>query len=107
MVFEVEHKTGCIDLAERKAKTIVKMFNRDLAGGWFSGNCKPYDLNDYVIVKVPNSTKPQRPTAQDKFIDTLMDYENGDLTEEDSLKFLKKLKKTGIANNLQGHYSSL
>ncbi len=75
VVFAVEHKIGCIDLAERKAKTIVKMFNRNLAGGYFSGNCNPYNLNDYVIVKVPNSTKPQRPTAQDRFIDTLIDYE--------------------------------
>jgi len=106
VVFVVEHKVGNIDLAERKAKTIVKQFGRSLAGGWFVEGCEPYDLKDYVVVRVPNTTKPQQPTAKDKLIDTLISYENGELTEEESLKFLKKLKKSGVGQKLQGHYSS-
>jgi len=106
VVFEVEHKQGCIDLAERKAKTIAKQLSQSLAGGFFCEGCEPYDLEEYIIIKIPKNTKPQKPTAQDKFINTLIDYENGILTEEESLKFLNKLKKTGIGKKLQGHYSS-
>lgn len=106
VVFEVEHKQGCIDLAERKAKTIAKQLNQILAGGFFCEGCEPNNLEDYIIIKIPKNTKPQKPTAKDKFIDELISYENGELTEEENLKFLKKLKKTGIGKKLQGHYSS-
>jgi len=107
IVFKVTHKIGNIDLAERKAKTIAKQLNQKLAGGYFCEGCEPYNLNDYVIIEIQKNTKPQKPTAQDDFINTLISYEDGELNEDESLKFLKKLKKTGLGNKLQGSYGAL
>ena len=89
---------------EDKARTIAKKKGFHLAGGLFTANAKPYDFKrNYKVINVPESTKETiDPNAQ--FIDNLIAYESGELTPTNETKFLKQIKKKGLAGKLQGHY---
>lgn len=40
----------------------------------------------------------------ENFIETLIQYESGELDEDTTLEFFQHLVNTGMAWNLQGHY---
>jgi len=93
--------------SEMQARVIAKKRGKSLAGGLFTEEAKPYNFEEnYKVVNVPASTPEAKPTAHDKFIDGIIQYESGEATPEQERKLFKKLKTSGIGKKLQGHYSS-
>jgi len=43
-------------------------------------------------------------TEKFDLLDAIMEYENGDMSEEDTIRFFQQLIDTGQAWTLQGHY---
>ena len=100
IVFKVGVKNDYF-LAERKVRTFAKQLNLTLAGGSFS--TPPYDFKDnYICYEVPKNTKPQRPTAKDRFIFDLIEFESNGLPRSREFKFLKKAKRMGLSLRLGG-----
>jgi len=76
-VYEVEATGGNLDVAERRCRTIAKQQKDSLAGGYFSGNCLPYNFKeDYTIIKVPLKTRVSPYDKHDRFIIDLIESES-------------------------------
>ncbi len=76
IVYEIEHK-GNIDIAERKVKTFAYKLARKLAGGYFDNKSIPYDFKkNYMVVKVPYSTRIRPYDKKDKYIIGIIEAEN-------------------------------
>jgi len=89
---------------EDKARTIAENEGLHLAGGMFGGTSKPYDFKtNYKVISVPAKT-PETKDPRADFIDAMINYESGKLSPAQETKFLKQVKKKGLANKLQGHY---
>lgn len=90
---------------EMQARVIAKRRKKELAGGLFYSETKPYNFRkDYKVVPVPASTPESKPTAHDKFINDLITYETVGLPEKKEKTFLRKAKKAGIGRGSQGSY---
>jgi len=77
IVYEIEHKEDNIDIAERKVKTFACRLGRKLAEGLFTDNGIPYDFKqNYMVVKVPYSTRTRPYDKKDKFIIGLIEAES-------------------------------
>ena len=79
IVYEIEHKkhNRDLDIAERKVKTFAYRLGRKLAGGLFTDNGIPYDFKqNYMVVKVPYSTRIRPYDKKDKAIIGLIKAES-------------------------------
>jgi len=75
-VIEVQSFNNDVDEADRKARTIAIKRGEELAGGYFSENCMPYDIKEhYTIIKCPDNTKIEPYSKQDLFIHDLIERE--------------------------------
>jgi len=76
IVYGIEHK-GNIDIAERKVKTVTQKLNRELAGGYFDTNCKPYNFEkDFTVINIPSSTRARAYDKKDKYIIGIIEQES-------------------------------
>ena len=67
-------KSGNVDEAQRKARTIASKLNVSLAGGYFNSKCKPYNFTtNYDVVSCPINTKIQPYNDKDLFIINLVE----------------------------------
>ena len=75
IVYGVADK-GNIDISERKVKTVTQKLKRKLAGGYFVGECKPYDFKkNYTLINIPYSTRTRPYDKKDKFIIGIIEKE--------------------------------
>ncbi len=75
-VIKVHIYNGCLDEAERKARTInARMGFGKMPGGMFNGKSKTYWSN-YTIIHCPDNTKIQPYNAHDIFIIDLIERES-------------------------------
>jgi len=88
-----------INTAEQKARTYACKHNLELAGGYDTTG-KPTWVKK--TINVPFKTKGT-PDKND-LVSYIMAYEDGSLSEKDTLKFFQHLEDTGQAYSLQGNY---
>ncbi len=93
-------------LAWEKAKQWAALKGIQLAGGYWTSNCRlPYNFDtNYTVLYLPKYFKAKK--HQPDFIDRLMAYEQGDMDLDQQEDFINELRETGIGYHLQGHYSS-
>ena len=63
----------------------------------------PADPDD-VEARKEAARSTTRPVTQDEVVGLIMDYEGGDIDEEDAIALFQHLVNTGLAWQLQGHY---
>lgn len=93
----------------QSAEDIANAFVKQKKLGKLAGGSSNYPNNDYSTKEakkyfVPRSFVIKNPVHKPDFIDRLIAYESGELSEQENVKFLKEVKKKGLANKLQGHY---
>lgn len=76
-VIKVPVFNNCIDKAERKARTIADKLGTTLAGGYFTNNAIPCNIDtDYTVINCPANTKIQPYNKKDLFIMALIEQES-------------------------------
>lgn len=92
--------------AEDKARTIAKQMGIELAGGFDSigeEKDKRYQEQGGKIVEVPADTPPTE-DEKGKLVGMIIEFEDGSLSDVDTIKLFSELIKSGMAWKLQGFY---